>query len=166
MPPTLWALVALILSAFFSFLVTLFFTRRTQAQLAQNHFLAEQTALIDRLIVLEKQLALVGQAVVPISTAFQAILIKELTHMHTPILDALMTKIGPPSTLSDDEFDELATALLERTMDMGDLISDSERDAAVMLPLVMKRAQREYQALTRDPSVILQFVHVPVMEAK
>src|SRR5678815_4707353 len=83
----------------------------------------------------------------PISTAFQAILIKELTHFHTPVMDALMSKIGPPFTLTAAEETELIAALEQRTQDMAAEISDSERDAAKILPLVMKRAKLEALAL-------------------
>lgn len=96
-----------------------------------------------KIIELEKQLALIAASVVPISTAFQAILIKELTHMHTPVLDALLAKVGPPSSLTEDETEEMAQLLKERALDMGDQISSSERDAAIMLPMVIKRAKIE-----------------------
>lgn len=96
-----------------------------------------------RITELERQLSLVSQSVVPISTAFQAILIKELTHFHTPVMDRLMEKLGPPNLLSAEEEVALIAALEQRTKDMGSEISDSERDAASMLPLVIKRARKE-----------------------
>jgi hypothetical protein len=134
-----------------SFLFALYWFKRNQAaELAKQERLARATVdkeREDRLIALEKQLSLLGQAVMPISTAFQAILIKELTHFHTPVMDALLARVGPPSLLSDEEEGELAAALEQRTKDMGDRISDSERDAAKMLPLVMKRAKLEALAL-------------------
>lgn len=134
-----------------SFLFALYWFKRNQASLrAEQERLARATVdkeREDRLLALEKQLSLLGQAVMPISTAFQAILIKELTHFHTPVMDALMAKVGPPSTLTAAEETELIAALEQRTQDMATEISDSERDAAKILPLVMKRAKLEALAL-------------------
>jgi hypothetical protein len=119
-----------------------------------------------RIVEIEKQIALISASVVPISTAFEAVLIKQLTHLHTPRLDDLMTRIGPPSSLLPAEVDEMADLLRERAIDMGDRICDSERDAAVMLPLVMKRARIEAD----DPIVIvadgalLQLVSTPNLD--
>ena len=115
-----------------------------------------------RITELERQLSLVNQAVVPISTAFQAILIKELTHYHTPRMDELMVKLGPPDVLSEAEEAELIDALDERTRDMGDLISDAERDAARMLPMVMKRARAETEAAAATANApVIKVVLVP-----
>ena len=98
--------------------------------------------LVDRVGALEIKLSGLNQAVVPISAAFQAILIKELTHFHTPEMDGLMTKLTP-FTLTDDESERLAELLVERQRNMNDQISDSERDAAQMLPMVIKRVQAD-----------------------
>jgi hypothetical protein len=103
-----------------------------------------------RMVELETKLAVVSASVVPISTAFQAILIKELTHHVTPEMDALLVKLGPPSTLTPEEHDRLSIMLVERTNDYGSEISPSERDAAYILPVVMKRAQEEQEALRED----------------
>jgi hypothetical protein len=124
------------LSASLAFFTTVFFNSRKEAREREK-----------RLVALESQLALVNAAVVPISTAFQAILIKELTHFHTPEMDALLVKIGPPNVLTEDERDRLAVMLIERTEDLGSEISSSERDAAHILPAVMKRAQAEQDTL-------------------
>jgi hypothetical protein len=97
----------------------------------------------ERMTEVEKQLALVKQSITPISAAFQAILIKELTHFHTPVMDALMVKVGPPYTLTDVEEKELIAALEVRMQEVGSLITESERDAAAMLPMVIKRVKAE-----------------------
>ena len=136
-----WLLAAL--GAIGSFVGAAYWYRKTALDVAN-------IARDDRIKELEKQLAVISAAVVPISTAFQAVLIKELTHMHTPRLDALMLKIGPPSTLTEDEEEEMAHLLRERATDMGNLITDSERDAALMLPMVIKRARIE----ANEPTVI------------
>ena len=160
MPPTSWAVTSLVLTALISFMMTLYFMRRTMANAEKLRLAVDHAAMLERLNVLEKQLALVGQAVVPISTAFQAILVKELTHFHTPELDALLAKIGPPSALTPDEFLALATGLEARSHDMNVLISDSERDAALMLPFVMKRAQHEYQLMQQGETYQMSFLTI------
>jgi hypothetical protein len=103
-----------------------------------------------RITELERRLSLIGDAI-PLATAFQASLIKELTHYHTPRMDELMTKIGPPSTLTGVEEAELWVLLAQRTHDMGQEISDSERDAAVILPFVMRRAKLELETIATLP---------------
>ena len=126
------------------FVSTLYWTA-SKASKARGLAMAEASAaLLLRVNSLESQLALVNQAVVPISTAFQAILIKELTHYHTPELDALLAKVGPPSALTPPEIDEMGRLLQARTHDMGPLISQQERGAASILPVVMTRATAEY----------------------
>lgn len=153
--------VALILlTAAFTFMATAYWQRRGRidreverkaAVLAQ-----ENKTLQDRVLDMEKQLGMLNQAVLPISTAFQAILIKELTHFHTPEMDALMVKIGPPNTLTDDEMARLVVMLEERSEEMNGTIPESERDAAHMLPYVMKRAKLDLESEKK-----LQLVSVP-----
>jgi hypothetical protein len=99
--------------------------------------------LVNRIVELERQAALVSGAVVPISAAFQITLIRDLTHFHTPEMDALMVKLGPPLALSEEEALRLEHLLSERAKDMGLEISDAERDAAAMLPLVMRRVKAD-----------------------
>ncbi len=103
----------------------------------------EAKALRLRVTELEIKLAGINQVFVPISAAFQAILIKELTHLHTPEMDALLVKLGPPMILTELEMERLGTLLLERERDMHEEIDDLERDAALMLPLVMKRVKAD-----------------------
>lgn len=118
-----------------------------------------------RLIELEKKAALIDQAVIPISTAFQAILIKELTHFHTPEMDKLMERIGPPNILDEAEEKRLEVLLQERTRDMGPMISDSERDAAIILPIIMKRARVEQAVLTAAEELKIKLVTVAAVVA-
>ena len=149
-----------VMAAVFTFLATMFWQRRgridREVERKAERLATENTKLTERVLDMEKQLGMLNQAVLPISTAFQAILIKELTHFHTPEMDALMVKIGPPNTLTDEEMDRLIVMLEERTRDMAAEISESERDAATMLPLVMKRAKHDLEAERK-----LQLVSVP-----
>jgi len=137
----------IVFGAFLSFAFAVFWYRLNTARTARDKIQSEYAALMLRVDTLDKQLALVGHDVVPLSAAMQALLIKELTHFHTPTMDALMAKLGPPSTLTDAEETELLLLLKEREIDMGDLISDSERDAAHILPAVIRRAKAEALAL-------------------
>ena len=92
---------------------------------------------------LRLQLALVGASVAPISVAFQAILIKELTHFTLQRWMRCWLRSGPPNVLSDEEFDRLAVMLAERSKDLGEEMSARERDAAFILPAVMRRVSEE-----------------------
>lgn len=135
-----------------TWLCTAYWHRRTAVE-------QEAARLRARVEDLELQLALVKQSVLPISTAFQTLLIKELTHYHTEEMDALLVKIGPPNILTPEEIVRLHVMLIERTQDMHELISDSERDAAAIFPIVMKRAKAE-AALPPDAPVQIQLVTV------
>lgn len=111
---------------------------------------AELSALRSRVDTLSEQLALVSQKVIPISSALQDCLRQELTHFHTPRMDELMQKLGPPWLLTDEEELELLDLLEARERDMGDQISPSERDAARIFPIIMKRAKLELQTMEQS----------------
>lgn len=119
----------------------------------------EKGELEERVRDLELKFTAVNERVTPISAAFQAMLIKELTHFHTPELDELLEKIGPPYRLTETERDRMIVLLRARAEDMNGRISELERDAAVMLPMVIKRALAEAAALVVAPSE-LQIVEV------
>lgn len=108
-----------------------------------------------RIVALERRIALLNQQTIPISAAFQAILVQDLTHFHTPEMDALMVKLGPPFILTRVETDRLIALLSERERDLGPEVPQSERDAAHMLPLVIRRvaADRERSGLQAEPLV-------------
>ena len=168
-----WQIALLLLSAFLSFTSVAYWTRlsrrdkeqdrkRDEAEKKIDQDIQARQDIVSRLFKLEASLAVIDQKVVPISTALQAILVKELTHYHTPIMDELMTRIGPPSTLSEEEEVVLTAALLERTQDMGVLISSAERDAAFILPAIMRRAKAECALLNSviAQTYVLKFVTV------
>src|SRR6266478_4615942 len=149
-----WQVGLVLLSALISFLSVAYWTSLARRDKMQERLLddtrqrTEQTRherddVLARLVKIETSLAVIDQKVMPISTALQTILVKELTHFHTLRMDSLLARIGPPSELTDAEEAELTQALLERTQDMGHLISDSERDAAFILPAIMRRAKVE-----------------------
>jgi hypothetical protein len=104
----------------------------------------------DHLAKIDAELSALKSQIAPVNAAFTAILIKELTHFHTPVMDALMEKLGDEHslpTITDDEEAQLNSALKERMADMGPEISDNERDGAEMLPVMIRRKKREAQAV-------------------
>lgn len=141
-----------IFSAVLSFMVAAYwFVRKRDAEAAK--------ALLHRIATLESQTAVAAQALQPISTAMQAILVKQLTHYHTPELDALLAKLDPFSLTPEEEI-RLYHLLDERTRDMGPLIDASERNAAEMLPFVIKRVKEDTDRASEQ--VALQTVVVPM----
>ena len=124
--------------------VWVFFHRRRLADLAQLRTMQDQISSI----------ALAHA--VPINAAYQAMLAAELTHAHTPELDALLARAGPPSDLVPAEWERLRVMLVERyqTFD-DDQVSGAERDAAFIFPFVVQRAQREYEAAQLAKNMIL-----------
>ena len=165
------AFVSLILSlitAIIGFLMARYwYTKSTAAELARSRK-AIDDSFSAKIAELEKQQAAMHQQVLPISTAFQAILIKELTHFHTPKMDALMVKLGPPYVLNEAEEIELSIALKERAVDKASEISESERDAAQMLPMVMKRVKLEAATavILQDLTVVAMALPAVVTEVK
>jgi hypothetical protein len=163
MDPTLksvlTSLTLLLTGALVTFLINRYWFWRADV-IRQAVILAEaHDKLILRVIELERQLGLVNQAILPMSTAFQAILVKELTHAHTPEMDALLVKLGPPYVLTPAEEQRLAILLNERYSQLDPLVSESEREAAMILPLVMKRVRRE----TEQPAEVAALKVVTVV---
>lgn len=122
---------------------------------AERNIEAAKVTLLARVQELERNSALLSQQTIPISAAFQAILIQDLTHFHTPEMDELMVKLGPPFILTEKETNRLIELLAERERDLGPEVSQSERDAARMLPLVIRRvaADLERTGLQAEPLV-------------
>ncbi len=55
-------------------------------------------------------------------------------------MDALLVKYGPPSTLTEEDWERLKEMLRERAYAPDPEVPQYERDAAIMLPMMMKRA--------------------------
>jgi hypothetical protein len=159
-PPGLIDTALVLLSASLGFLAQRYFASRKELRADAADLATEKKATLFRIAELETKLALVNAAVVPISTAFQAILIKELTHFHTPEMDALLVKVGPPVTLSEVEEARLTHMLQEREKDLGGEITDSERDAAHILPAIMKRARIEQELLSTAETLRIRLITV------
>lgn len=162
--PYIVPVVLILIAAMVSFLVSLYWHSREDARAIRE--LQEKTVkeMEAQVTSLKTELELVRQAIVPISTAFQSLLIKELTHFHTPVMDAMLAKVGPPYALTDIEEKELIAALDERMKAEGDLMTESERDAAQMLPMVIKRVKAE--AALGINELQIQLVSIPNGEHK
>jgi hypothetical protein len=130
-----------VVGAVMSFAVAWFWFSRNAAVEKARVIAIDHEAVKARLASAEAQLARIDQVVVPINTMMQAMLVRELTHPHTPEMDALMVKLGPPNTLTEQENARLLVLLDERSKDMGR--EASERAAAAIMPVIMKRAQAE-----------------------
>ena len=147
MNPWIQPIVLLLLGSSISFIVTSYLSSRKRKQESELSDKENQTdvnqKLFNRIIELEKQNNSLAQTVLPLSTAFQAILVKELTHFHTPEMDKLLAKLGPPYSLTLDDESRLTHLLLERMTDKGVEFDESEKEAALILPYVMKRVRRD-----------------------
>ena len=138
MSETLLIVISVVLTAIFAFIATTYWHNRNIKEKTAQSIANGHSVLVDRVNIIDKQLALLNQAVVPLSTVFQEHLIKMLTHHHTPRVDLLLSKITNPKTMTDEETEELRIALHERTTDMGNEISPEERIAADILTDVVK----------------------------
>jgi hypothetical protein len=154
------SVLLLIISAILAFAAAWFWFSRNTAIEKAKVLAVDHAAVLSRLSFAEAQLARIDQVVVPINTMMQAMLVRELTHYHTPEMDELMKKIGPPSLLSEEETKRLIVLLEERTKDMGPLISASERGAATILPVIMERAKAEQDQIGYAESTKTQLVSV------
>ena len=116
---------------------------------------------------LTRQMAQMHTTAVPLNVALQAVLIQELTHLHTPQVDRLLAKLGSPFQLTEAEEQILLLALRQREQDMGEEITESERDAARILPLLLKRIKRELEHPSGASPVTDQIVTLtaPPLEA-
>jgi DNA-directed RNA polymerase subunit F len=157
--PMLNSILLSVIGTFLAFLAARHWHLRNLAVSDAKSIREANEKLLSRVTELEREHALVKAAVVPITTAFQALLIKELTHFHTPIMDALMVKIGPPNTLTEDEAKQLEILLKERADDIGDVIPVSEKEAAIILPYVMRKAKVEQEQINQES--ILAVVAIP-----
>jgi hypothetical protein len=168
------SLVLAVFGAILSALVTWLFASRAAAKQAVKDtadkaekaaaIIAEGHAKLEaRVAELTERLSLVSAQVVPFSTAFQQILVAQLTHAHTPELDALLAKLGPPITLTEEEEPELYRLLSAREKEVE--FDEEERESAIMLPYVIKRARREQAQIALAEGVRLQMVGVTAMVA-
>lgn len=138
-----------ILGALSTLGATIFMRHRDADNAAIKEVEKQRELLQGRVAELETQQRVMASSMMPISAAFQQILVKDLTHFHELRTDELLVKIGPPYILTDKEERELAAALEKRISEAGAMMPDSELDAARMLPMVIKRVkvQRPNEAM-------------------
>lgn len=144
-------LVALLGGGLVTFLGTAYWRSREDAM-----------SLKERIVELEAKVRLQDLAqqhiisqVVPLNTAFQALLMKDLTHAHTPEMDALLVKLGPPYKLTTEDETRLSYLLYDRYRNEDGDVTERERDAARMLPMLMKRVKEEAATLASLDIVVL-----------
>lgn len=134
---------------------------------ARNESASEDDAdLVKRISELEKQLAIVGTQIAPLNTVFQSMLVKQLTHAHTPYQDALMKKLGGegiPPTITEEEEVALVEVLKQIAADPA--VPEAEREAAKILPTQMKRVKRDAQALASGEARLVDIQVVGRVEA-
>jgi hypothetical protein len=114
---------------------------QTKKELAKAALEDTARSVQDQLGSLKSQMLILGQAVQPLTAAMAAVLVKQLTHFHAPNTDALLAKVGPPSTLTRAEEKQLAEAMDTRMID-GD-ITLLERNSAQLLLLFIERSRLE-----------------------
>ena len=113
-----------------------------------------------RVLAVEAQLSALAAAASPLSEVVRDAIIKELTHLHTPELDALLEKVKS-DTLSPDDERSLLRLLKDRAEEPNHLVGAGERDAAIMLPPILRRIKQEKEAISPTETE-LRIVSVPV----
>ena len=164
MEPTLKAGLVILFSAVVGYGFARFGRGRDRNQEAED---AKAEAVVkqnEEIALLRQQLAVLTATATPLTAAYQAMLIAKLTHFHTPAMDSLMLKLGPPSTLTAAEEIGLAQALRERVSDMGPEIDEAERTAARLLPDVALLARLEFERVDNPPETETVVVTRPVTE--
>ena len=179
MDPTVKAILLMFLGALIGSGVAFFFARlgkrsdnRTAAEIREAEEAKEaveeaRKATVERekrLVQLESEMAVLKAQAVPINAAFLAMSIAKLTHLHTPRLDELMKKVGPPSVLTPAEESELAEGLAARMKDMSSEIDDEERIRAEILPSLIKLEKIEALKNTESPTLETMLISQPIAE--
>ena len=140
---TLNTIVGASLAALFALIVGWLLSARVAAEKKADALKAENALVLGRLTELETKERLHGEAMKPIVSAFHGLLVKQLTHAEKPEMDMLLSRLGPPNILKPKEYERLMTMLEERAADMSPEIDSFERDAATILPAVIKMTARE-----------------------
>jgi len=146
-------------------ITTWFWKSRDEAVRKATVIAGEHEAALKRISDLEKKQGIVDAQLVPFNGLMQAMLIKELTHAHTPEMDALMVKLGPPNILTPAEERRLTVMLQERYARPDPSVSEQERDAAFILPAVIRRARSEAQVLQDAEDIRVKLVSIAAVVA-
>jgi hypothetical protein len=135
--------VELVLGAGLTFLASAYWRWRRKSDAVAAKNAATIKALQEQLTVQQGQLQMLGVAVQPLTAAMASMLVKSLTHYHTPDTDVLLAKVGPPNTLTQEEEEDLRGLMNERSNDRAARISPLERNAAQLLLLIVERNRLE-----------------------
>jgi hypothetical protein len=144
------SLIGALISAVVGVFVTLLWRAKTRAEVEKAAIAADHLATVKRLTETETRLAVVTAQMVPLNAAMLQAIVKQMTHIHTPELDALMTRVGPhavPPPLTPDEEVLMYRLVAERRVAVDAEIDEDERDAAAIFPVILKRANAEAIAL-------------------
>src|ERR1700690_401895 len=154
--------VLLLVGATGTAVVTSFFRGQDRRASVKAAFDKEHSDMKRQIDSLVEQLKALKDSVQPISMAFQQFLIKELTHFHEKRTDELLEKMGPPYILTDAEEKEVVAALDKRIKEAAELMTESELDAARMLPMMIRRVKAELaMGIPAAPPPDLKLVVVP-----
>ena len=160
------SIILLVLSTLLSFLSAYFWFVKTQTAKDRDKALAAHDKSVADIFALQKEIDILQHSIQPISGAFQAMLIEKLTHEHEIESDALLVKIGPPNVLTPTETLRLGVLLDIRIADQTGRISDNEKDAATILPVVMRMAELERKTLIEAGKIPINAVVSPVQKKK
>jgi hypothetical protein len=149
-----------LLGAFITFAFAWYWYQKRIADEKAKEIAEAHKKLGEKVDDLENRLALLTQSVLPMNTAFQTILVRELTHYHEKRTDYLLEQLGPPNIISEAEEEELSNALEKRTHDMGEEIGQSEREAAIILPYIIKRVRAETKKIKQGKISEVDFVAI------
>jgi hypothetical protein len=140
--PFVNSIALIIIAAMVTAVATWFWGTRTAAIIRAKEVEVAHQALLVRTAALEEQLRRINDVVSPIYGVMQSLLVKELTHDHAPEMDELMRllELEPPD-LTKEADARLHKLLLQRSTDKT--IPQHERDSAMMLPVILKRARLE-----------------------
>lgn len=153
MNPWLIPIATVVVGSFLTLIVGLYFYYRRSRQDAAEKIADSTKELTEQVRDLERELEGIKANVKPFSVALQDVLTRRLTNFHTPILDALLQKVGPEMSVEDEEL--LREALLRRVDELNGHLEELERDAAIMLPMVMRWVRAEQGNTDGDLQVVL-----------
>jgi hypothetical protein len=144
------------------FFGTRYWRKRDRMQKMIDRRAASSALTLDKVLELESQLAQLKLTVTPITDAMQQLLIKKLTHFHTPILDALMQR-ALSGIITPEENAKMERLLVEREKELDTEVNEYERICARILPDVIRLVILSHDEETDPAALQLLVVSVPVV---
>lgn len=118
----------------------------------------------DRIVELERKLAVVEAEAAPIHAAFLQMAITKLTHFHTPATDKLLEKIVAPFDQTEEEIEEIRIAMEERMADPSIEIDETEKIHAKILPDLIRLAHIEAVEKEVETTNKIAIIKTPVSD--